>query len=263
MISIVCIHACSAVAQPSGVGLTSGESSDTNIQLQTTEKASIEPHASFALTDKYFGMAWFHYSEKVMQLRGPTLNLRLSAHNHGVRYAPDVVDAEWFIGSLNYTSHQTGSLMAAPAIGWRLQAKWNMPVLAGQLWQLGAEYDGFWNDLRGSTSTGHHGYVRLSNKLWLMTATAPQPEAELQFGVLLRGWQYSELSQANSALPDIINVQKHGWTWRYQHRSWSIGSKRLFPWLRYTEIRQSDRVGTQGWYEPHNRTLDLGIQMAF
>lgn len=156
-----------------------------------------------------------------------------------------VTDRHWGLGWWTYSE---------PAM--RLQG----PALT---LQLGLQYEGLWNDLRGTSSTGHRGYERLSNKLWLLAQTAPLPQAELQLGLLLRGWQDSWLSQANQRLPDITNVQHKGVTLRYRHSPWWIGSRPVFPWLRYTQVAESDKVGSQRWYEPRNRSMELGLEVQF
>ena len=219
--------------------------------------------AGWTLTDKRLGLAWMRYREPVMRLQGPALTLRLDAQSTGLRHVPDVVSGELLLARLDYRSTDTGNLSGVPAVGWRAHALWQMPELSGKAWRLGLQYEGFWNDLTGNSSTGHRGYERLSNKLWLLAEAAPLPQSELQLGLLLRGWQDSWLSQADSRLADVTNIQKRGLTLRYRHSPWPLQHTALAPWVRYTEIGQSDFVGVQRWYEPRNRTLEVGLEARF
>lgn len=224
--------------------------------------------AAWSLTDKRVGVAWLRYREPIMHLQGPALTLqldwqgtRLGTQRPG--WAPDALSAELLLARLHYSSADTGSLSGVPAVGWRVSALWQMPEVAGHAWRLGPQYEGLWNDLRGTTSTGHQGYERLSNKLWLVAQARPAPERLLELGLLVRGWQDSWLSQASSQLPDITNVQKRGLTLHYRHSPWTLQNTALAPWVRYTQIGTSDFVGLQRWYEPRNRTLELGVQASF
>lgn len=225
--------------------------------------AAPAPMHHWSVTDRHWGLGWWTYSEPAMRLQGPALTLQLGLQTSAVPGMPDRVGGEIMLARVDYSSDGTGQMSGVPAVGWRTHALWDMPADSRQPWQLGLQYEGLWNDLRGTSSTGHRGYERLSNKLWLLAQTAPLPQAELQLGLLLRGWQDSWLSQANQRLPDITNVQHKGVTLRYRHSPWWIGSRPVFPWLRYTQVAESDKVGSQRWYEPRNQTLELGMGVRF
>lgn len=236
--------------------------------VQASEAVQTPQTLQWSLADKRVGLAWLRYREPIMHLQGPALTLqldwqgtRLGTQRPG--WAPDALSAELLLARLHYSSADTGSLSGVPAVGWRVSALWQMPEVAGHAWRLGPQYEGLWNDLRGTTSTGHQGYERLSNKLWLVAQARPAPERLLELGLLVRGWQDSWLSQASSQLPDITNVQKRGLTLHYRHSPWTLQNTALAPWVRYTQIGTSDFVGLQRWYEPRNRTLELGVQASF
>ncbi len=230
---------------------------------QASDDAAQAPPSGWRLVDKRLGVAWWHYREPVMRLQGPALTLQLGLLTPAVPGMPDRVGGEIMLARVDYSSDGTGQMSGVPAVGWRAHALWDMPPVSRQPWQLGLQYEGLWNDLRGTSSTGHRGYERLSNKLWLLAQTAPLPQAELQLGLLLRGWQDSWLSQANQRLPDITNVQHKGVTLRYRHSPWLIGSRPVFPWLRYTQVAESDKVGIQRWHEPRNRSMEMGLEAQF
>lgn len=231
-------------------------------ETQTT--APSEAPVGWHVSDKRLGLAWIRYSEPAMRLQGPALTVQMWAQGPSSPWAPEWMGAELLLARLDYSSDSTGKLSGVPAIGWRAHALWPMPELLGKPWRLGLQYEGFWNDLSGTTSsTGHRGYERLSNKLWLQVQATPLPDAELQVGLLLRGWQDSWLSQADRRLPDVTNVQNSGLSLRYRHSAWSLWQQSVSPWIRYTTIGKSDEVSTQRWYEPRNRTMELGLEARF
>ena len=226
-------------------------------------EAAARPPAGWQLQDRRLGLGWWHYEEPDMRLQGPAVTLQLALQPPPGQLRPDVIGGELLLATLDYRSNGTGSLSGVPGVGWGAHALWAMPPASGHAWRLGLAYEGFWNDLQGSTSNGYRGYERMSNRLWLQARARPLPDAELQLGVLLRGWQDSWLSQADTRLPDVRNVQKSGLTLRYRHSAWQLGSQSVQPWVRYTWVGKSDEVGAQRWYEPRNRTLDLGIEARF
>lgn len=215
------------------------------------------------LTNSHVGLGWTRYSEPIMALQGSTVTMRTAIERTPLGWMPEQIGGELTLSRLDYTSQQTGKLDDVPGVGWRVHALWSMPAMVGRTWRLGLEYEGFWNDLRGTSTTGHRGYERFSNKAWLQARAAPWAETELQLGVLLRGWQDSWLSQAHPALPNVTNLQSAGFTVRYQHSPWTLSGRPVQPWVRYTQIARSDEVTAQRWYEPRNRTLVLGLETRF
>lgn len=225
--------------------------------------ASPESLLGWQWTKPSVGVGWTRYSESIMTLQGPTVSMRVGLQRTPGGWMPEHIGGEVALSRLDYTSTATGRLDGVPGVGWRAHALWSMPALSGRAWQLGLEYEGFWNDLRGTSSTGHRGYERLSNKLWLQARAAPLADAELQLGLLIRGWQDSWLSQAHPALPNVTNVQNAGFTVRYRHSPWLLNGRPLHPWIRYTHIDRSDEVTAQRWYEPRNRSVSLGLETSF
>lgn len=226
---------------------------DKNLIAQLPEGPHIQP---------LLGLGYLEYGEPGMRLRGTALTLKLATQRKWWRHAADILEGEWLLARADYSSTDTGALAAVPAVGWRVSGKWALPSMTGQTLHIGPQYEGLWNDLRGITDTGHRGYTRLSSKLWLSTQVSLPQGSELEFGLLMRGWQVSHLSQADSRLRDVTNVQNNGWTMRYQYNR--LGkAPAVLPWIRFTSVARSNFVGSQRWYEPANRRLELGLFAIF
>lgn len=135
---------------------------------------------------------------------------------------------------------------------------------------LGLGYRNLYNDLRGSTSTGALGYRRDSQYLYLPVGVTPRfgltdnsrLAINVEYDWLIQGWQASYLSDASSSLGDIYNKQNAGYGLRgsimYEKAAWSVG-----PFFDYWNINQSDIVGSLGAFEPHNQTIEYGLQARY
>ena len=209
------------------------------------------------------GLAWWRYSEPVMKLEGPQLTLR-AQHTSQQAGWPRLLEADIGVGSLRYSSQGSGSLSQVPLLRGQASALWPLEP-AGQ-WRAGLQLEATWTDLRGTTSTGDSGYERFNSKAWAMLQYETSSTARTELGLLLRGRQQSYLSQAHPTLPDITNTQKHGIFLAYRHSPLdgpSGAGYGLRPWIRYTSVSTSDEVGADRWYEPRNRTLQIGLESSW
>lgn len=91
--------------------------------------------------------------------------------------------------------------------------------------------------------------------------------ASVEFDYFLFGNQKSYLGDLPFPAPgyrykDITNDQHTGYGLRaemlYHHKRWSFG-----PYLNYWNINQSDWDEDHTGYEPHNQTMDFGIQFKY
>lgn len=140
----------------------------------------------------------------------------------------------------------------------------------------GIGYRHLYDDLRGLTSTGAAGYRRDSRYFYVpLGATSRFPFDETarlsvaaEYDLFLRGRQKTQLCDVSaaycSAYGTIDNKQDVGYGARlavaYETAHWSVG-----PFVNYWNIGDSDvvvRSGT-GWFEPHNWTLEAGLQAAY
>lgn len=222
----------------------------------------------------------YRYEEPaLMSLRGlksgielrttKTYPARLTFLRGELRYAGGIVD---------YSSIGTGSSSGEP--DWYFEVR----ALVGRDWLLkestvstyiGLGYRFLFNDGRGITSTGHAGYRRESNYLYLplgIIYRAPLKNgAELigsiEYDHLLSGTQLSMLSDVDAGYTNLSNKQNEGSGIKlrilYAMQRWSAG-----PYLHYWNIADSDvapiyRNGMIDSYgmEPHNKTQEFGIEL--
>ena len=224
-------------------------------QAQDTACAQ-SPPTSWAV-----GAGWWRYSEPAMKLEGPELTLRTQHLVDGSPGWPDRLQADIGAGSLHYSSPSSGSLSQVPLLRGQAAALWQLPVSGP--WHAGLQVEATWVDLRGTTSNGQAGYERLNSKAWAVLQYVHASTASTEAGLLLRGRQQSWLSQANPNLPDITNTQKRGVYLAYRHSPWQSAEGTglsLRPWIRYTRVSDSDQVGADRWYEPNNRTWQIGLE---
>lgn len=226
-------------------------------RAQDTEAAQspAEPSKTWAV-----GASWWRYSEPEMKLEGPQLTL-YGRYDRAPSGWPDRLEAELGAASLHYSSRSSGSLSHVPMLRGQANALWQLEA-SGQ-WRAGLQVEATWIDLRGTTSGGYGGYERLNSKAWAVLQYEHPSNASAEAGLLLRGRQQSWLSQANPSLPDITNTQKRGVYLAYRHSPWQSAEGTglsLRPWIRYTRVSDSDQVGAGRWYEPNNRTWQIGLE---
>jgi hypothetical protein len=206
------------------------------------------------------------YTEQKMQLLGTEIgaHVRLSR----LEMLPNwQLEGDVMLGRQKYTSTATGDLNGVLNIETRWRAL--TPV-----YNTGSGQEGLaaglglhtlWNDLRGTTTTGHAGYERQATQLWLPVRWTSAEAWELEGGLLLRGTHTSRLSQANNGNADIRNTQKSG---AYVQASTSLkldDGTRLSPFVRLTRLGDSDTVrsGAQYWVEPHSQRWQIGAVLNF
>lgn len=224
----------------------------------------------------------YEYQEPgIMSLKGVKMGVDL----HAVRVAEDRGnlifrgDLRYAFGSVDYDSNGTGSASGEP--DWYIEGR----ALFGKDWEInnavlspytGLGYRYLFNDGRGITSTGHGGYRRESNYVYLpvgiihhraLTGLA-RLESTLEYDFLLAGKQVSRLSDV-PGYSDVTNNQSSGYGLRlsvtYQKDKWAIG-----PYAYYWNIGESDVVPEiyngvptgSGLVEPNNNTIEFGLMAS-
>ncbi len=145
----------------------------------------------------------------------------------------------------------------------------------------GLGYRTLYNDARGITSSGSHGYRRDNELYYFAVGMKPRfPIDEdsrltvtLELDPLLHGEQMSYLSDAGGGDPNLRNEQNSGLGYRgdimYETKWWSLG-----PYFMIWDIGQSSikafhspgsSCGASTCYgiEPNNNTLEVGLQAKF
>jgi hypothetical protein len=181
-------------------------------------------------------------------------------------------------GTVDYSSNGTGSSSGEP--DWYFEGR----ALVGRDWLLdestissfiGLGYRFLFNDGRGITSTGHAGYRRESNYVYLPLGIIYRAQlgkgaelvSSIEYDHLLSGTQFTMLSDVGSGYANLSNKQSEGGGLKlhlmYTMPEWSAG-----PYLHYWNIADSDvapiyRNGIIAGYglEPHNKTLEFGIEL--
>ncbi|MEQ1813854.1 MAG: hypothetical protein ABL860_05310 [Candidatus Nitrotoga sp.] len=223
-------------------------------------------------------MGSYRYEEPgLMSLEGYKLGINLQA----TRALPDESfvrgDVRFAFGQVDYSSYGTGSAVGHPS--WYMEAR----GLVGDDWEgdnavlafyTGIGYRHLFHDGRGITTTGHFGYRRESNYLYLPVGVIHRSELEddarlvltLEYDYLLIGKQVSRLSDGGQGHSDPINSQDKGYGLKanitYDKNKWAIG-----PYVSYWNIEDSDITPTyinglpDGYgLEPKNNTLEFGIK---
>jgi hypothetical protein len=233
-------------------------------------------------TGKVIGLSLsdYQYEEPdVMSLQGVKMGLDLNA-TKGLQNDRFIRgEFRYAFGSVDYSSNGTGSASGEP--DWYIEAR----GLVGKDWAIkdavlaaytGLGYRYLFNDGRGITTTGHAGYRRESNYLYLpigiihrMTIKdQARLESTLEYDQLLKGTQNSSLSDTG-LVNDVTNNQSSGYGLKlgimYQKSNWAIG-----PYIDYWNIGQSDIAsvyylngtlyGTGA--EPNNNTFEFGLKAS-
>ena len=234
-------------------------------------------------TGNDFGLSLsaYQYQEPgLMSLKGAKMGLDL----HAVKVLQNELfirgDLRFAFGTVDYNSVSTGSASGEP--DWYIETR----GLVGKDWEInemvlaaytGLGYRYLFNDGRGITSTGHGGYRRESNYLYLPIGIIHRMalndearlESTLEYDDLLSGKQISSLSDVGAGYGDVTNNQSSGYGLKlsvmYQKDNWAIG-----PFAHYWNIDQSDivpeiRYGVPTGYslvEPENNTVEIGLQAS-
>ena len=240
----ICLGLCAASAW-----------AQTGTSDETPEEAAVAQAASAMDWTSAWGLGLFHYEEPgVMRLSGPEAALQLHYRPTSPGW-PDSVQLDLGVASLAYSSADTGSMHAVPALTGRGTALWRFHASENAIWRAGLQLDMVWTDLRGTTSSGNTGYRRLGSKAWAVLQQQSAGGARSEIGVLLQGRQDSLLTDAGGSR-DITNTQRQGMYLAHQHSPLQALWPGLRPWVRYSQVGKSNTSG--GYYEPRNRTLQVG-----
>ncbi len=193
-------------------------------------------------------------------------------------------DEQFLRGELRYAVGKvdySGSGTASGEPDWYIEARglfgkdwaYNKAVLSPY---LGIGYRYLFNDARGITSTGHPGYRRESNYLYLPFGIIHRQHLKdrarlvstLELDLLMSGTQVSKLSDTGLGYSDVTNKQHSGyglkWSLIYEKNDWAIG-----PYSHYWNIAKSDvtvlyqngsPVGIA--WEPQNYTVEFGLRIG-
>lgn len=126
-----------------------------------------------------------------------------------------------------------------------------------------------YDDSRGDDSNGVEGYERYSHYLYLPIGFTPRfrltensrLSVNMEYDLLLYGWQVSSLSDADPGETDVTDTQKTGYGLRgsvmYERPVWSAG-----PFFEFWDIGQSttDCNNAGCGFEPHNQTFEFGVE---
>lgn len=137
----------------------------------------------------------------------------------------------------------------------------------------GLGYRYLFSDLRGTTSTGARGYRRYSYYFYVPLGLTLRYRAAnglivaptLEYDHLVRGRQYSQLSDTGIAgLRDAENAQRNGHGYRAALRFETRGLH-FGPWFQHWDITNSDitpiGLGLVG-LEPANKTREWGVELG-
>jgi hypothetical protein len=210
------------------------------------------------------GSAHF-YREPQMQIVGPAVGFRGEAR---VRAAerPVIVEAELGAGIADYSSPVSGNIDGIRRVGSALFAR--SAEVDDRQWmpQPGLGLTTEWTDLRGTSSLGKRGYERFNLALWLSANWALEREraegaTRLRAAVMLHGWQWSGLAQANPTYLNVLNKQRRGALVSVE-RFFRIEDSRASLRLGVRAVGNSDTVAAGvdvTAYEPTNRTVELTL----
>lgn len=178
-------------------------------------------------------------------------------------------DLRYATGKADYRSPESGSLDNAP--------DWYAEVLGviGRDVDMGrhvlSPYAGLgWRYLLNDLRVSPAGYRRISEYTFLPLGLTLKIRLEdqsridlsLEYRHLIRGLQQARLSESNAGLPDLRLRQKKGYGLKLEllrhNGPWSWG-----PHLVYWHIDPSEIGGQPAYFEPENKTLEIGIKTKY
>jgi hypothetical protein len=203
----------------------------------------------------------------LMQLEGPKVGVRGGYSRTDEAGKSGRIEATVTYGKVDYDSNGTGSsdnhddttVEARVLFGLDFGVRSGRPLMP----YTGIGYRYLYNDLRGQSTTGHFGYRRESNYLYLPIGLAFHPGrflAKIEVDYLLRGHQISYLSDVSPLLPDIRNDQHKGVGAKASVMV-EFGHLSFGPWFNYWRIGDSEIAG--GGLEPKNRTTEGGLELRY
>jgi len=221
-------------------------------------------------------VARYHYEEPdFMWLKGNRIGVTGAYTLANEKRLFTRIEGRWSYGELDYQG--SGTLEGVP------DHLFEVRVLAGRDYRAGkvvwSPYVGgglryLYDDLRGVSSTGQHGYRRDSTYFYVpLGVTLRMPlgsdwalAPQVEYSGFIRGVQRTYLSDTgNPSLGDVTNNQRDGSGYRVQlmaeGRRWSFGL-----WMNYWDVKDSDvqavGVGLAGM-EPANWTRETGVEVRY
>jgi hypothetical protein len=220
----------------------------------------------------------YEYEEPgLMKLDGPRIGVvgAYTGTTPGLVYGR--IDGRVSYGRLDYESVGTGTLSNVP--DWTAEVR----LVAGKDFRagesvvlspyIGLGYRWLYNDLKGTSSTGHRGYERYSQYWYAPIGLTMRMRAgdhwvfapTIEYDAFIGGKQKSYLSDVAPGLPDVTNDQDRGRGYRVylmvESRNWAFG-----PWMHYWNIKDSEIVpigGGLGVLEPANSTTEYGLELRY
>lgn len=251
--------------------------------LLAASQAQAEPASLSTRTGNELGLSLSSYSYKepgVMSLRGSQIGFDLQTTK--VLQEAQFVRGDLRIagGQVDYDSYDTGSSSGEPNVYIEIRGLLGHDFsINGSIFALytGLGYRNLYHDGRGVSSTGHAGYRRESQYLYLplgvihRMALSGQARlvSTLEYDHLLTGKQISKLSDAGLGFSNVTNTQSRGYglkgSIQYETGPWAVG-----PYVHYWDIGQSDIVAIYrygaldgyGW-EPKNNTVEFGLKSSW
>lgn len=185
-------------------------------------------------------------------------------------------DFRFAYSSNDYWSPQTGTKPDIPDYLWDIRLLVGKDFLAENVLSsnqslgispyVGIGYRNLFNDLRAEGPQGYrrdsqYFYLPVGGTLRFRITDHARISSNLEYDQLLLGWQTSYLSDVSSRFPNTESDQHGGHGVRgnlmYERAYRSAG-----PFFNYWNIDRS-ALGNHGGYEPHNQTIEYGIQARY
>lgn len=243
----------------------------TTVTVTSTAMAFTQPAGPKISLGAEYG--YYHYREPgLMKDRGPMGGINTSFNYIFASQFFTGIEGRFLWGKTKYSSHGTGKMKNTP--NFIFETRW----LLGRHFSIAPQtclspFVGFGyrykSDHSGDqkTSTGHHGYDRYSQYIYIpmglrVTQTLNSDwkvAIQGEFDLFLRGRQESKIHGT------LVHHQKHGYGLKgnidlvrrvSQRSSLSVG-----PYVHFWDIKKSNI--DRGTIEPHNKTVETGLAVKF
>lgn len=251
------------------------------VEFVPNSDPSIQPRTKTSI-DAMFQFAHYKYYEKT----GDSTLMATSGLKYGFGgSATGMIAGDWFVrfegryafGDVDYVG--SGNSYDEPDDTFELRIMSGVDLPYGRVViapYAGVGYRNLFNDGRGITSTGFYGYRRDSQYIYAPIGADMRYlinrdsllSLRLEADPFIAGWQTTHLSDVDPTYPDVTNKQKWGFGFKgelmYQYQRFSLG-----PYVHFWEIQDSEPAECDVFgpsvclYEPHNKTLEYGIQTKF
>jgi hypothetical protein len=221
-------------------------------------------------------VARYHYEEPdFMWLKGDRIGVTAAYTVANEKRLFTRIEGRWSYGNLEYQG--SGTLQDVPDHIVELRVLAGRDYRTGKVvWSpyVGGGFRYLYNDLRGVSSTGQHGYRRESAYFYIPLGVALRMPLgadwvlapQLEYNGFVRGVQRSYLADTGiTGLYDVTNYQRDGHGYRAQlmieGKRWSFG-----VWTNYWDVEDSDvqsiGAGLAGM-EPANWTRETGVELRY